>query len=78
MRSGKEEKSVVTFNGIADRKYKCTPDELCRRCQPHPVGPYATHFEREPERFRGKFKESFAEAVRENNLEFIRAKGEEK
>jgi hypothetical protein len=70
----KIEKSVPTFSGIADPKCKCTPDELCRRCAPSGkkdamiIG----------EHFAGKFKVSFAEAVRENNLEFIRAKGEEK
>lgn len=56
-----------TFSGIADPKCRCTPTELCRRCQPHPLGPYASHFEQTPERFRGKFRTPWNDAVQQNN-----------
>jgi hypothetical protein len=62
----KKEK-VVTFSGIADPKCKCTPEKLCRRCNPEPTGKYAAIIHQTPERFRGKFREPFADAVRKNN-----------
>jgi hypothetical protein len=70
MPSDKEEKSIPVFSGIADRKCKCTPDELCRRCAPS----RRKEHQITGEHFSGKFKVPFAEAVRENNLEFIRMK----
>ena len=62
-----QEREMPKFSGIADPKCKCTPDRLCRRCQPHPLGIYATHFEQTPGRFRGKFREPWNAAVKKNN-----------
>jgi len=63
----KEAGEVPRFSGIADPKCKCTPDRLCRRCFPEPLGMYAKHLTQTPERFRGKFHKPWNEAVRINN-----------
>ena len=62
------------FSGIADPKCHCTPDRLCRRCNPPPLcenadilRPELTEWEREKSRFRGKFRVPWDEAVRKNN-----------
>jgi len=71
MPSEKIDKSIPTFSGITNPKCKCTPDELCRLCAP----PRRKERQITGEHFAGKFKVPFAEAVKENNLEFMRAKG---
>jgi hypothetical protein len=65
-----QERETPKFSGIADPKCRCTPDRLCRRCQPHSPGPYASIVDQTlPERFRGKFREPWNDAVKKNNLE---------
>ena len=62
-----QEREIPKFQGIADPKCKCTPDRLCRRCFPEPLGMYAGHLTQTPERFRGKFLEPWNDAVKKNN-----------
>jgi hypothetical protein len=64
-----QERETPKFSGIADPRCRCTPDRLCRRCQPWKPGPYAAHFEQIQERFRGKFREPWNSAVKKNNIE---------
>ncbi len=55
------------IQGIADPKCRCTPDQLCRWCNPSPPGDYAAIIDQTPMRFRGKFRESWNDAVKKNN-----------
>ena len=61
------EREVPKFQGIADPRCRCTPDQLCRRCQPSSPGAYARILDPVPDRFRGKFREPWNAAVKKNN-----------
>ena len=62
-----QERETPKFQGIADPRCRCTPDRLCRRCFPEPLGIYAKHLTQAPERFRGKFHKPWNDAVKQNN-----------
>jgi len=62
-----QEREIPKFSGIADPRCRCTPDRLCRRCFPEPLGIYAKHLTQAPERFRGKFHKPWNDAVKQNN-----------
>jgi len=62
-----QEREIPKYQGIADPRCRCTPDRLCRRCFPEPLGIYAKHLTQAPERFRGKFDKPWNDAVKQNN-----------
>jgi hypothetical protein len=62
-----QERETPKFQGIADLKCKCTPDQLCRRCAPSSPGTFARYIDQIPDRFRGKFRTPWNDAVKYNN-----------
>jgi hypothetical protein len=66
-----QEREIPKFQGIADSKCRCTPDRLCRRCDPEAPGAFARFFDPRIAGvyFRGKFREPWNAAVAKNNTE---------
>jgi hypothetical protein len=63
-----QERETPKFQGIADPQCRCTPDRLCRWCNPSARSDAAISY-KTPDQFRGKFREPWTAAVKYNNDE---------